>query len=87
MDAPVVLPADIRRLEIASEIMRARITLSFLALVGLLQAEIDLGGGRATIGSMTNQASLGSAFATGTFAVGSATNHPGLVEVLLGNIP
>jgi len=68
--------------------MRARITLSFLALVGVLQAEIDSGGGRASVGSMTNQASLGSAFATGTFAVGSATNHSGLVEVLYpGAIP
>jgi hypothetical protein len=68
--------------------MRARITLSFLALVGGLQAKIDSGGGRASVGSMTNQASLGSAFATGTFAVGSATNHSGLVEVLYpGAIP
>ena len=42
-------------------------------MVGVLQAEIDSGGGRATIGSMTNQASLGSAFATGNYTVGSAT--------------
>ena len=68
--------------------MRARITLSFLALVGLLQAEIDLGGGRASVGSMKNQSSLGSAFATGTYTVGSATNHSVLVKVLyLGAIP
>lgn len=62
--------------------MSARIPLSLLAMVGVLQAGIDSGGGPASVGSMTNQASLGSAFATGNFSVGTTTNHSGLVEVL-----
>lgn len=78
----MVLPADIRRLVVASEFMRARIALSFLSLVGGLQAEIDSGEGRECIGSMANQSSIGSSFTTGTYTVGCATNHSGLIEVL-----
>jgi len=68
--------------------MSARVTLSILAMVGVLQAEIDSGGGRAIVGPMTNQSSLGSAFATGSLSVGTTSNHAGLAEVLdAGVIP
>lgn len=45
-------------------------------------AQIDSGGGTAQAGSLTNQSSIGSPFATGAAQAGTLTNRSGLVEVL-----
>jgi len=45
-------------------------------------AQIDSGGGKAQVGSLTNHGSLGGIVATGTLQAGAVTNHSGLIEVL-----
>jgi hypothetical protein len=45
-------------------------------------AQIDSGGGKAQVGSLTNHASLGGIVATGALHAGAVTNHSGLIEVL-----
>jgi len=60
---------------------------SYLSLIiGLiaspLSAQIDSGGGKAQVGSLTNHGSLGGIVASGTLQAGAVTNHPALIEVL-----
>jgi hypothetical protein len=58
-------------------------TLIFLAAAaGLAHAQIDSGGGKVQIGTLTNHASIGGIVATGTHQVGANSNHSGLIEVL-----
>ena len=45
-------------------------------------AQIDSGGGKAQVGSLTNHGSLGGTVASGTVQAGAVTNHSGLIEVL-----
>lgn len=47
-----------------------------------LSAQIDSGGGKTQIGSMTNHGSLGGTVALGALQAGAVTNHSGLIEVL-----
>ena len=51
-------------------------------IVSPLSAQIDSGGGKTQIGSMTNHGSLGGTVASGTLQAGAVTNHSGLIEVL-----
>ena len=61
--------------------MKYRLALLLLPL-HCAYAQIDSGGGTAQVGSLTNQSSIGSPFATGIAAVGTLTNRSGLVEVI-----
>lgn len=45
-------------------------------------AQIDSGGGKAQIGSLTNHSSLGGSFSSGSYQAGLVTNRSGLIEVL-----
>jgi hypothetical protein len=54
-----------------------------IALIAFpMSAQIDSGGGKAQMGSLTNHASLGGTVASGTLQAGAVTNHSGLIEVL-----
>lgn len=56
---------------------------SCLLLTGALaMGQIDSGGGKAQIGTMTNHASIGSPYATATYSVGTDSLHSGLIEVI-----
>ncbi len=62
-------------------------TFSFISLLAAfiaspLSAQIDSGGGKAQVGSLTNHASLSGTVASGTLQAGAVTNHSGLIEVL-----
>ncbi len=62
-------------------------TLSSISLlIGLIafpmSAQIDSGGGKAQVGSLTNHGSLGGTVASGSLQAGAVTNHPALIEVL-----
>lgn len=55
----------------------------FLAtLSGLASAQIDSGGGKSSVGTMTNHSSIGASFASATYQMGPIKNHSGLIEVL-----
>jgi hypothetical protein len=47
-----------------------------------LSAQIDSGGGKAQVGSLTNHGSIVGTVALGTLQAGAVTNHSGLIEVL-----
>jgi hypothetical protein len=53
-----------------------------LGLRAVASAQIDSGGGKSSGGTFSNHASLGESFATLSTQIGTATNHPGLIEVL-----
>ena len=59
---------------------------SIFIIIGLiatpLNAQIDSGGGKAQVGSLTDHGSLGGTVASGTLQAGAVTNHSGLIEVL-----
>jgi hypothetical protein len=53
-----------------------------LAIVATASAQIDAGGGKSAVGTMTNHASMGGAVASAPQALGSLTKRRGLIEVL-----
>jgi hypothetical protein len=61
-----------------------KITLPFplLALVATASAQIDSGGGKSSVGTMTNHATIGGIVASNPQTVGSLTLRSGLIEVL-----
>lgn len=63
-------------------VMSARITLSILAMAGVLRTEIASGEGREGVGSMPDPSSLGSSFNAGSFTLGTSTSQACLIEVL-----
>ena len=60
-----------------------RLTPIFWAtFTGLASAQIDSGGGKSAVGTMTNHSSIGASFASATYQMGPIKNHSGLIEVL-----
>ena len=62
--------------------MKTALPLTLLALVASASAQIDSGGGKSVVGTMTNHASIGGIVATSPQSVGSLTLRSGLIEVL-----
>jgi hypothetical protein len=62
--------------------MKTRVTSTLLALVATASAQIDAGGGKSAVETMTNHASIGGIVATNPQPAGSLTLRSGLIEVL-----
>jgi hypothetical protein len=62
--------------------MKTALPLNLLALLASASAQIDSGGGKSVVGTMTNHASIGGIVATYPQSVGSLTLRSGLIEVL-----
>jgi hypothetical protein len=62
--------------------MKTALPFPLLALVATASAQIDAGGGKAAVGTMTNHASIGGIVATNPQPAGSLTLRSGLIEVL-----
>lgn len=62
--------------------MNLSLAVCALVMTMWVSAQIDSGGGKATIGSMNNHGSIGGSVSTGVFTVGANTNRNGLIEVL-----
>lgn len=54
----------------------------FIQITSITSAEIDSGGGKTSVGSMTNHSSIGAPFASGTVSVGDKELRSGLIQVL-----
>lgn len=54
----------------------------YLAASAVVMAEIDSGGGKSQVGTMTNHSSIGGFLATGSSLIDNRTNRTGLIEVL-----
>ena len=57
------------------------------ALAGFADAQIDSGGGKAAVGSLTNHGSIGGIVATAPAPLGSLTLRNGLIEILYATAP
>jgi hypothetical protein len=57
------------------------------ALAGSTSAQIDSGGGKSAVGTMTNHASIGGIVATAPALLGSLTLRNGLIEILYATAP
>jgi hypothetical protein len=62
--------------------MKTALPLPLLALVATSSAQIDSGGGKSSVGTMTNHATIGGIVASNPQTVGSLTLRSGLIEVL-----
>jgi hypothetical protein len=62
--------------------MKTALPFPLLALVATASAQIDAGGGKSAVGTMTNHASIGGIVATNPQPAGSLTLRSGLIEVL-----
>jgi hypothetical protein len=62
--------------------MKTALPFPLLALVATASAQIDAGGGKSAVGTMTNHASIGGIVATNPQPAGSLTMRSGLIEVL-----
>jgi hypothetical protein len=56
-------------------------------LAGSASAQIDSGGGKAAVGSLTNHGSIGGIVATAPAPLGSLTLRSGLIEILYATAP
>jgi hypothetical protein len=62
--------------------MKTALPLTLLTLVASASAQIDAGGGKSAVDTMTNHASIGGIVASQPQTVGSLTQRSGLIEVL-----
>jgi hypothetical protein len=62
--------------------MKTAVSLTLFALVATASAEIDAGGGRSAVGTMTNHALIGAIVASTPQTAGSLTLRSGVIEVL-----
>lgn len=63
-----------------------RLLIHIFLSTALASAEIDSGGGRTTIGTMTNHSSIGAIVASETTVSGPERNHTGLIEILYAEV-
>jgi hypothetical protein len=64
------------------EIINTSLPFPLLALVATASAQIDAGGGKSAVGTMTNHASIGGIVASAPQPLGSLTLRSGLIEIL-----